>query len=162
MVNLNAFFNTFSQYLISLSSVFEYWSSLYVCEIKKEEYEEGMFSGASMDWFLLGKWDALGRNQIPSLSRELEKVFAVLTPMSMSISISFSTREEALKQIATYKSYIYPIYLALSSWIWNDNNGKSERKCKAFFKYNNDESSGKREHFIQKDADSIPLDTAWF
>ena len=55
MVNLNAFFNTISQYLISLSSVFEYWSSLYVYEIKKEEYGEGTFSGASMDWFLLGK-----------------------------------------------------------------------------------------------------------
>ena len=53
--------------------------------------------------------------------------------MSMSISFSFRTREEALKQIAIYKSYMYPIYLALSSWIWNDKNGKFVRECNIDF-----------------------------
>jgi len=107
----------------------EFLSSLYVYETKNEEYEEGTLSGASMDWFLLGMRGALGRNLIPSFFHELEKVFAVVTQISMSISLSFSTREEALKQIAIYKSYMYPIYLAFSSWIWNDKNGKSVREC---------------------------------
>ena len=84
--------------------LYEFLSSLYVYETKNEEYDEGTFSGASMDWFLLGMRCALGRNLIPSFFHELEKVFAVVTQMSMSISLSFSTREEALKQIAIYKS----------------------------------------------------------
>ena len=82
----------------------QFLSSLYVYETKNEEYEEGTFSGTNMDWFLLGMRGALGRNLIPSFLHELEKVFAVVTQMSMSISLSFSTREEALKQIAIYKS----------------------------------------------------------
>ncbi len=59
VVNLYACFKTFAQYLISLSSVFgillSVLSTLYVYETKKEEYEDSTFSGASMDWFLLGK-----------------------------------------------------------------------------------------------------------
>lgn len=53
--------------------------------------------------------------------------------MSMSISFSFSRREEALKQIAIYKSYMYQIYLAHSHWSWNDKNGKSVRECNKDF-----------------------------
>lgn len=56
-----------------------------------------------------------------------------MTPMSMSISFSFSRREEALKQIAIYKSYMYQIYLAHSHWSWNDKNGKSVRECNKDF-----------------------------
>jgi len=59
------------------------------------------WNGGSMDWFLLG--------------------FAVITPMSMSIGFAFKRREEALLDIARYKSYVYQIYLSQCLWDWKKN-----------------------------------------
>ena len=51
-----------------------------------------------MDWVLLG--------------------FAVVTPMSVTIGLAFRRREDALVNIARFKSLAFQIYLAHSSWDW--------------------------------------------
>uniref|UniRef100_A0A7S1FQA0 Uncharacterized protein n=1 Tax=Corethron hystrix TaxID=216773 RepID=A0A7S1FQA0_9STRA len=112
VVNLYACFKTFAKYLISLSSclgiLLSVGATLFVYEFRREEYEDGSFHAGGMDWFLLG--------------------FAVITPMTMSISFSFGRREEALKQIAIFKSFVYQIYLSHATWDWYDKKGNSGRE----------------------------------
>ena len=103
-INLYASFKTFAKYLISLSSLLSIALSAsctiyayYATEEKGDAYD-----GGSMDWFLLG--------------------FAVITPMTMSIGFAFRRREEALKDIARFKSITYQIYLGHSTWSWKMKN----------------------------------------
>jgi len=60
----------------------------------------------TMDWVLLG--------------------FAVITPLSLSVGFAFRRREEALRDIAIFKSIAFQIYLAHSSWNWGKQ-GNDER-----------------------------------
>jgi hypothetical protein len=56
--------------------------------------------------------------------------FAVITPLSSSISMAFTRRENALKSLATFRSAVYNLYLAHASWDWSEcNKGKGRRGC---------------------------------
>jgi len=54
----------------------------------------------SMDWVLLG--------------------FAVVTPMSISIGLAFKRRENALRNIALFRSCAFQVFLAHASWDWGN------------------------------------------
>ncbi|KAL7543316.1 hypothetical protein ACHAXR_012643 [Thalassiosira sp. AJA248-18] len=56
--------------------------------------------------------------------------FAVITPLSQSISMAFQRREAALKALAMYRSSVYNVYVAHSSWDWSVcSKGKGRRGC---------------------------------
>lgn len=44
--------------------------------------------------------------------------FAVVTPMSVSIGLAFQRREQALRDIAVFRSCAYQLYLAHACWDW--------------------------------------------
>ena len=54
--------------------------------------------------------------------------FAVITPMSSSISMAFDRRERALQQLANYRSAAYQIYCANASWDWSEAHKKPGRR----------------------------------
>ncbi|CAB9512076.1 protein Hydra magnipapillata [Seminavis robusta] len=56
------------------------------------------FDGSTLDWVLLS--------------------FAVITPLSASISMSFGRREAALKHIASIRATMIHLYAAHASWDW--------------------------------------------
>jgi len=58
--------------------------------------DSGIWIGSGMDWALLG--------------------FAVVTPISASISMAFSRREQALIRITQIRSFSYQLFLAHSLW----------------------------------------------
>jgi len=56
--------------------------------------------------------------------------FAVITPLGQSISMAFSRREMALQKLAMYRSAVYNLYVAHSSWDWSvSSKGKGRRGC---------------------------------
>ena len=56
--------------------------------------------------------------------------FAVITPLSSSISMAFRRREEALRALASYRSAVYNLYVAHSTWDWAECwKGKGRRGC---------------------------------
>ena len=50
---------------------------------------------------------------------------AVVVPMSSSITFAFNRREQALLRISQFRSFTYQIYLAHSTWDWNDGTGRA-------------------------------------
>jgi hypothetical protein len=56
--------------------------------------------------------------------------FAVITPLSQSLSMGWARRETALKALATYRSAVNNLYVAHSAWDWGEcNKGKGRRGC---------------------------------
>jgi hypothetical protein len=56
--------------------------------------------------------------------------FAVITPLSSSITMAFTRRENALKSLATFRSAVYNLYVAHASWDWSEcHKGKGKRGC---------------------------------
>lgn len=56
--------------------------------------------------------------------------FAVITPLSQSLSMGWTRRETALKALATYRSAVNNLYVAHSAWDWGEcNKGKGRRGC---------------------------------
>mmetsp|Transcript_2108 Transcript_2108/g.4444 ORF Transcript_2108/g.4444 Transcript_2108/m.4444 type:complete len:517 (-) Transcript_2108:872-2422(-) len=56
--------------------------------------------------------------------------FAVVTPLSSSISMAFARRESALRSLAKYKSAVYNLYVAHVSWDWGECwKNKGRRGC---------------------------------
>ncbi|KAL7462202.1 hypothetical protein ACHAXS_002598, partial [Conticribra weissflogii] len=56
--------------------------------------------------------------------------FAVITPLSSSISMAFARREGALRSLANYKSAVYNLYVAHASWDWGECwKNKGRRGC---------------------------------
>lgn len=56
--------------------------------------------------------------------------FAVVTPLSQSISMGYQRREVALKALATYRAAIINMYIAHASWDWTEYaKGKGRRGC---------------------------------
>mmetsp|Transcript_2681 Transcript_2681/g.6195 ORF Transcript_2681/g.6195 Transcript_2681/m.6195 type:complete len:644 (-) Transcript_2681:688-2619(-) len=105
----------FGVYLITLDTILSislsigltcYW---YFTNI--EASDTGSWSGAGMDWVLLG--------------------FAVVTPLSMAIGIAYRRRERALIDIARFRSFAYQIYLGHCLWDWGKppNAGRSTTDC---------------------------------
>ena len=54
--------------------------------------------------------------------------FAVITPLSSSITMAFTRRENALKSLATFRSAVYNLYLAHASWDWSEAHKKKGRR----------------------------------
>jgi len=61
-----------------------------------------------MDWFIVG--------------------FAVVGPMSASLTMSFNRREAALMSFSQIRSYAYHIYLGHALWDWDDGRGRASCK----------------------------------
>ncbi|KAL7521862.1 hypothetical protein ACHAWX_006550 [Stephanocyclus meneghinianus] len=56
--------------------------------------------------------------------------FAVITPISSSITMAFTRRENALRSLASFRSAVYNLYVAHASWDWGEcNKGKGRRGC---------------------------------
>lgn len=99
----------FAYYLISLNSLLTvgisvgltvYWHGMMVQD------PTGQLTGSGMDWVLLG--------------------FAVITPLSLSVGISFRRRERGLIEIAKFRSFSYQLFLAHCIWDWGTPpNGKA-------------------------------------
>lgn len=53
--------------------------------------------------------------------------FTVITPMSASLNMAFSRREEALQHLATLRSTFTQLYFAHATWDWPLPGGKSGR-----------------------------------
>jgi hypothetical protein len=69
--------------------------TVYVHSMKEDDLS---FDGGAMSWTLL--------------------TFAVVTPLSSSVSMAFTRREEALKYLKTVRSTVIALYLAHASWDW--------------------------------------------
>jgi hypothetical protein len=70
-----------------------------------ERSASGNFVSISMDWVILG--------------------FAVVTPLSLSVSISFQRRERALIEISKFRSYAFQLLLSHAVWDWEKDGGKA-------------------------------------
>lgn len=77
-------------------------------------------NGSVMDWVLLS--------------------FAVITPLSAAITMSFSRREQANTQIANFKATMIHLYSSHLCWDWPDKQGQSgQAKSKVDWRVHNDE-----------------------
>lgn len=76
--------------------------TLYWYFFQKDDPEWG---ARYMDWFLVG--------------------FAIVGPMSASLTISFNRRESALLRLSQFRSYANHIYLAHALWDWNEGTGRA-------------------------------------
>jgi len=81
--------------------------TIYVYNITQNDVN---FDGGSMSWTLL--------------------TFAVVTPLTSSVGMAFTRREQALQYMKTIRSTVIQLYLAHSSWDWN-NRQKPESGRKA-------------------------------
>lgn len=61
-----------------------------------------------MDWFIVG--------------------FAVVGPMSASLTMTFNRREAALQRLSQVRSFAYHIYIGHALWDWDD--GRGRENCK--------------------------------
>jgi hypothetical protein len=66
--------------------------------------EKDSWEGSGMDWIVLG--------------------FAVVTPLTVTITLAFQRRERALIEIARVKSFCFQIYLGHTIWDWESGNGR--------------------------------------
>ena len=63
------------------------------------------WEGSGMDWIVLG--------------------FAVVTPITVTITLAFQRRERALFEISRVRSFCFQIYLGHAIWDWNSGNGRN-------------------------------------
>lgn len=78
----------------------------YISALQKKE--SGAWGGGSLEWALLS--------------------FAVVMPMAASINMAFQRRELALFRICQIRSFAYQLYLAHTTWDWNDGSGRETNK----------------------------------
>lgn len=99
----------FFLYLISLSSIITCALSVGLTVhwyyVILERLKDGNFITIGMDWVILG--------------------FAVVTPLSLSVSISFRRRERALIEISKFRSFAFQLLLAHAVWDWEKDGGKA-------------------------------------
>ncbi|KAL3775798.1 hypothetical protein ACHAW5_002294 [Stephanodiscus triporus] len=56
--------------------------------------------------------------------------FAIITPLSLSISMGWSRREAALRAVGLYRSAVTNVYVAHAAWDWGESSkGKGRRGC---------------------------------
>ena len=72
-----------------------------------ESTEEINFDGHALDWVLLS--------------------FAVITPISATINMSFQRRERALVEIASFRASCLAFYQSHAMWGWTWKNGSTGR-----------------------------------
>ena len=98
----------FLLYLISLSSIITCALSvgltIHWYNTIMERSADGSFVSIGMDWVILG--------------------FAVVTPLSLSVNISFRRRERALIEISKFRSFAFQLLLSHAVWDW-DKGGKA-------------------------------------
>lgn len=70
-----------------------------------ERAAAGKFVAIGMDWVILG--------------------FAVVTPLSLSVNISFRRRDRALIEISKFRSFAFQVLLAHAVWDWDKDGGKA-------------------------------------
>src|SRR6056300_1352600 len=99
----------FFLYLISLSSIITCALSVGLTVhwyyVILERLTDGNFVNIGMDWVILG--------------------FAVVTPLSLSVSISFRRRERALIEISKFRSFAFQLLLAHAVWDLEKDGGKA-------------------------------------
>ena len=99
----------FLLYLISLSSIvacaLSVGLTIYWYNILVKRSADGTFVTIGMDWVILG--------------------FAVVTPLSLSVSISFRRRERALIEISKFRSFAFQLLLSHAVWDWEKGGGKA-------------------------------------
>jgi hypothetical protein len=81
-----------------LSIALTTWIYYAVVDSRENRDVAAAWSGG-MDWVLLG--------------------FAVITPISVAISIAFTRRERALIEIANFRSFSFQLYLVHTMWDWD-------------------------------------------
>ena len=98
----------FLLYLISLSSIvtcaLSVGLTIHWYDTILERSADGNFVSIGMDWVILG--------------------FAVVTPLSLSVNISFRRRERALIEISKFRSFAFQLLLSHAVWDW-DKGGKA-------------------------------------
>ena len=107
LINGYSAFAVFGKYLISLESVFGCLLTVSATLVTYFNTKSNPDWNGSIDFVLLS--------------------FAVITPMSVSIGMTFQRREKALKDLAIVRSCSYQIYLAHVCWDW----GKGGRAASA-------------------------------
>ena len=70
-----------------------------------ERSAAGTFVAIGMDWVILG--------------------FAVVTPLSLSVNMSFRRRERALIEISKFRSFAFQLLLSHAVWDWEKGGGKA-------------------------------------
>ncbi|KAL3796255.1 hypothetical protein HJC23_008575 [Cyclotella cryptica] len=56
--------------------------------------------------------------------------FAIITPISSSITMAFTRRENALRSLAAFRSAVYNLYVAHASWDWGQcHKGQGRKGC---------------------------------
>ena len=99
----------FFLYLISISSVITCVLSvgltIYWYNVLQDRLNTGKYIAFGMDWVILG--------------------FAVVTPLSLSVNISFRRRERALIEIAKFRSFAFQLLLSHAVWDWEKDGGKA-------------------------------------
>ncbi|KAL7566528.1 hypothetical protein ACA910_000598 [Epithemia clementina (nom. ined.)] len=97
LVNAHSTVLVFAFYLISLESLvsiaLSVTATLYVHQTASSD-----FNGSTIDWVLLS--------------------FAVITPISASISMAFNRRDQALRGIAVLRATALELYMAQACWDW--------------------------------------------
>jgi hypothetical protein len=92
----------FLLYLVSLSSIvtcaLSVGFTIHWYNVLTEREVAGEYKSISMDWVILG--------------------FAVVTPLSLSVSISFRRRECALIEISKFRSFAFQLLLSHAVWDW--------------------------------------------
>jgi hypothetical protein len=77
-------------------------------------------------YYLVEDHDADWNGNLPTVLLS----FAVITPLSASITMAFTRRETTLKSLASFRSASYNLYVAHASWDWGEcNKGKGRRGC---------------------------------
>ncbi len=66
---------------------------------------DGKLDKIGMDWVILG--------------------FAVVTPLSLSVNISFRRRDRALIEISKFRSFAFQLLLSHAVWDWSSGGGKA-------------------------------------
>ena len=105
VLNLVASFRVFSKFLITAESVIV-----------------AAISVASALFFIL--YEVRGRRMAVNLSWTFVS-FAIIYPLTGSLDAAFRRREEALKQLAVFKTSVLSFYQGHRDWDWGDNGRKN-------------------------------------
>lgn len=98
LVNSYSSLAVFLTHLISLEGVLSIFISVTLTVYLYETTDES-FRGDALDWVLLS--------------------FAVITPISSTITMSFNRRERALVEIASFRASCVALYQSHALWGWN-------------------------------------------
>ena len=106
MMGLYAALQVFIFFLLTLEAIIVLALTIGLTLFWYFEYRSDPTWGARyMDWFIVG--------------------FAIVGPMSASLTMSFNRREGALLRLSQFRSYANHIYLAHALWDWDEGHGRA-------------------------------------